>query len=193
MTIRIRHTAICVAVISILALMCPISGIAQTEDADNIAYELDSNSKVFVNRMPADEAVLLFAVQQEGIPCDQNVVAPYACNAKANATVRAYKVSREGRSYIDLFVGLSAPLGTCVRIKGITDGYYRGEDLTAGNNYFRTPFSGSQIVPSGAFNLYVEGGIAINPSHSYDVSWHFKSWLLNGIDSYYNGSKTIFS
>ena len=81
---------------------------------------------------------------------------------------------------------------SCLVIKGVTDGELRVDDLTTGGafgeaiNYYQ-PQAGSTL------NYYYDGNTPINPGHSYDVSWHFKSYLLNGIDSYYSGSKTFFA
>lgn len=139
-----------------------------------------------------EDAELLFSVYQYGVPLEDAPVIPYACADKALANVRAYRVHRNSLQYIDLFIGLSRPLGSCLVIKGITDGELRVDDLTTGGafgeaiNYYQ-PQAGSTL------NYYYDGQTSINPGHSYDVSWHFKSYLLNGIDSYYSGSKTFFA
>ena len=139
-----------------------------------------------------EDAELLFSVYQYGVPLEDAPVIPYACADKALANVRAYRVHRNSFQYIDLFIGLSRPLGSCLVIKGITDGELRVDDLTTGGafgeaiNYYQ-PQAGSTL------NYYYDGQTSINSGHSYDVSWHFKSYLLNGIDSYYSGSKTFFA
>lgn len=139
-----------------------------------------------------EDAELLFSVYQYGVSLEEDIGTPYACADKALANVRAYRVHRNSRQYIDLFIGLSRPLGSCLVIKGVTDGELRVDDLTTGAafgeaiNYYQ-PQAGSTL------NYYYDGNTPINPGHSYDVSWHFKSYLLNGIDSYYSGSKTFFA
>lgn len=140
-----------------------------------------------------EDSELLFSITQEGLPITSSEMRPYACSSKAIATVKAYKQSRNSESYIDLFITLSAPAGTCVRIKGVTDGEYRSEDLTSGSLAYTESFHGSQTVPSTVYSLWVDGTLPVAPFHSYSVSWDFKSWLYNGVESYYYGSQDIYS
>lgn len=173
-------------------LAMPSLAVAQerdTAESIQITYDISSAS---TEKVPPEDAELVFSVYQEGVPISSEGISPYACTATALANVRAYRVSRNGKQYVDLYVGLSAPFGTCVRIKGVRNGSLQWEDITTGRNAAGQSFSGSQIVPAGFFHLYVDGIYELTPTHSYDVAWSFDSWLYNGRNSHYNGSETFF-
>lgn len=189
---RIQKLACMMAFLFLTLMLLPApSDALEGQSAYEGSLQFDLTSSRNTSQLPED-AELLFSVYDYGtLLVSDSSQSIKSCAAKALSNVRAYRVSRNGQSYIDLYVGLSAPFGTCVRIKGVTDGMCQADDITDGS-YFGKAFKGQQTVPSTAFHLYVEGTIPIKSGHSYDVSWHFKSWLYNGVNSYYSGSQELW-
>lgn len=126
----------------------------------------------------------LIAVEVIDVPVDAidgNGTSPSlfaACTQSPKCQVVLHKIATgNGTCRIDLRCTL-ASMGTCVRIKGVR-GSYTCKDTTSGGQKYTQSFSGSQIVPSGGYTIYVDGKKTFNANHRIWVSWQLTADVYN--------------